>query len=46
MQQAKRASDYTSFFLDGEIVESGLTGDIFENPKKEKTDEYISGRFG
>lgn len=46
MQQAKRASDYTSFFLNGKVIESGLTGDIFENPKKEKTEEYISGRFG
>ena len=46
MQQAKRASDYTSFFLDGEIIESGLTEDIFSNPKMEKTEDYIMGRFG
>lgn len=46
MQQAKRSSDYTSFFLNGEVVESGLTEDIFENPKEEKTADYIAGRFG
>ena len=46
MQQAKRASDYTSFFLDGEIIESGLTDDIFSNPQMEKTEDYILGRFG
>ncbi|WP_407422780.1 phosphate ABC transporter ATP-binding protein PstB [Methanobrevibacter sp.] len=46
MQQAKRASDYTSFFLDGEIIESGLTEDIFSNPQMEKTEDYILGRFG
>ena len=46
MQQAKRASDYTSFFLDGEVIESGLTSKIFSNPKIEKTEDYICGRFG
>ena len=46
MQQAKRVSDYTSFFLDGEVVESGLTGKIFENPCEVKTQDYIMGRFG
>lgn len=46
MQQAKRASDYTSFFLNGEIVESGLTCDIFNDPMDERTADYISGRFG
>lgn len=46
MQQAKRASDYTSFFLDGEIVENGLTKNIFENPCEVKTEDYINGRFG
>lgn len=46
MQQAKRASDHTSFFLDGEVVESGLTSDLFSNPKMEKTEDYILGRFG
>lgn len=46
MQQAKRSSDYTSFFLNGEIVESGLTSDVFENPCEVKTQDYIMGRFG
>lgn len=46
MQQAKRASDYTSFFLDGEVIESGSTDKLFSNPKKEKTEDYILGRFG
>ena len=46
MQQAKRVSDYTSFFLDGELIESGKTGDIFSNPKCDKTENYIEGRFG
>ena len=46
MQQAKRSSDLTSFFLDGEVIESGLTKDIFSNPKIEKTEDYILGRFG
>ena len=46
MQQASRVSDFTSFFLNGEIIESGKTEQIFVNPKKEKTEEYITGRFG
>ena len=46
MQQAKRASDYTSFFLNGEVIESGPTKDIFENPIKQQTADYIDGRFG
>ncbi len=46
MQQAKRSSDFTSFFLDGEVIESGRTEEVFSNPKMEKTEDYISGRFG
>jgi phosphate transport system ATP-binding protein len=46
MQQAKRVSDYTAFFLDGEIVESGQTETIFENPCEVKTRDYITGKFG
>lgn len=46
MQQASRVSKYTSFFLNGEIIESGLTDQIFINPKEKKTEEYITGRFG
>lgn len=46
MQQASRVSDYTSFFLNGELIETGRTGQIFLNPKCEKTENYITGRFG
>lgn len=46
MQQAARISDYTIFFLNGEIVEMGSTEDIFYNPKDKRTEEYITGRFG
>ena len=44
--QAKRLSDYTAFFLDGKLVEYDKTENIFENPKEEKTREYIKGLFG
>lgn len=46
MQQAARVSDDTAFFLAGEVVEFGATGDIFSRPKKRKTKDYIAGRFG
>lgn len=46
MQQASRISDRTAFFLNGVIVEHGTTLDIFQNPKNEKTEKYITGRFG
>lgn len=46
MQQASRISDRTAFFLNGVIVEQGPTLDIFQNPKNEKTERYITGRFG
>ena len=46
MQQAGRVSGYTSFFLTGEIIETGLTEKIFSVPENKKTEEYISGRFG
>lgn len=46
MQQAKRSSDFTSFFLNGEVIESGFTKTIFSNPKMGKTEDYILGRFG
>ena len=46
MQQAGRVSDQTAFFLNGVIVEAGETKDIFFNPKEERTEAYISGRFG
>jgi phosphate transport system ATP-binding protein len=46
MQQAARVSDYTSFFLMGELVEFGKTQDIFTKPRDNKTEAYITGRFG
>lgn len=46
MQQAARISDKTAFFLSGEVIEFGETGDIFSFPKDSRTDDYISGRFG
>ncbi len=46
MQQATRISDNTSFFLLGEVIESGKTEQIFSMPKEKKTEEYITGRFG
>ena len=46
MQQAHRISDFTAFMFLGEIVEFGQTEQIFEQPKKEATRDYINGRFG
>ena len=46
MQQAARVSDYTAFMYLGELVEYGPTKTIFENPEKELTERYISGKFG
>lgn len=46
MQQAGRVSDYTSFFLNGKVVETDQTEVIFSNPKDKKTEDYITGRFG
>jgi phosphate transport system ATP-binding protein len=46
MEQAGRVSDYTGFFLNGELVEFNDTDNIFYNPKNKKTEDYISGRFG
>lgn len=46
MQQALRISDYTAFFLLGEMVEYNNTDTIFSSPKNKKTEEYITGRFG
>jgi len=46
MQQAARVSDYTAFFLLGEIIEIRKTKQIFENPEKKSTEDYITGRFG
>ena len=46
MQQAARVSDYTAFFLVGEIVEFDTTDKIFSAPADKRTEDYISGRFG
>ena len=46
MQQAARVSDYTGFFFLGRLVEFGTTQQIFTSPRDERTDAYITGRFG
>lgn len=46
MQQASRISDKTAFFLSGDLIEYDATEKIFTNPSVQKTEEYISGRFG
>jgi phosphate transport system ATP-binding protein len=46
MQQAARVSDHTAFFYIGEMVEFGRTHDIFTTPREERTEAYITGRFG
>ena len=46
MQQATRVSDYTAFFLLGDLIEFGTTKQVFSYPKQKKTEDYITGRFG
>ena len=46
MQQAARISDFTSFFLLGELIEVGTTSDIFTRPRDKRTEDYITGRYG
>ena len=46
MQQAARTSDWTGFFLLGELLEYGLTGEVFTNPKDKRTENYVTGRYG
>jgi phosphate transport system ATP-binding protein len=46
MQQAARVSDYTGFMLLGELVEFGVTREVFTNPRDKRTEDYITGRFG
>jgi phosphate transport system ATP-binding protein len=46
MQQAARVSDYTAFLYLGELIEYGPTKQIFENPKHELTERYLTGEFG
>ncbi len=46
MQQAARVSDYTAYMYIGELIEFGVTNQIFIKPKKKETEDYITGRFG
>jgi len=46
MQQAARVSDHTGFMLLGELVEVGVTRQLFTNPREKQTEDYITGRFG
>jgi phosphate transport system ATP-binding protein len=46
MQQAARVSDYTAYMYLGELIEHGITDEIFIKPKKKQTEDYITGRFG
>jgi len=46
MQQASRASDYSAFMFQGELIEFGDTEQLFTNPRNEQTQNYITGRFG
>ena len=46
MQQAARVSDYTAFFLNGDMVEYGETATFFATPQDQRTEDYITGRFG
>ena len=46
VQQAARISDFTALLLKGQLVESGLTTDVFTNPRDRRTEDYVCGRFG
>jgi phosphate transport system ATP-binding protein len=46
VQQAGRTADYAAFFLQGELIEFGVGKEIFTSPKKKRTEDYITGRFG
>ncbi len=46
MQQAARTSDFTAFFYMGELVEAGATTQIFQNPREQRTEDYVTGKFG
>ena len=46
MQQAARVSDYTAFFYEGDLIEVSDTNTMFTNPKEQRTNDYITGRFG
>ncbi len=46
MQQAARVSDYTAFLYEGDLIEFGMTEQLFTNPRRKATEDYITGRFG
>jgi phosphate transport system ATP-binding protein len=46
MQQAARVSDFTAFMYMGELIEIGATSELFTNPVKKQTEDYITGRYG
>ncbi len=46
LQQAERISDYTAFFMFGEVIEHGVSNDVFNTPSHDKTRDYVSGQFG
>ncbi len=46
MQQAARVSDYTAFMEMGDLIEFGVTDELFTRPQKKRTEEYVTGRFG
>ena len=46
VQQAARTADYAAFFLQGELVEYGGGDEIFTNPQEQRTEDYVTGRFG
>lgn len=46
LQQASRISDMTAFFMNGDLIEYGSTAEMFMNPKKQLTSDYLNGRFG
>ena len=46
MQQAARVSDYTAFMYMGDLIEFGVTDNLFTNPEKKQTEDYITGRYG
>jgi phosphate transport system ATP-binding protein len=46
MQQAARVANTTAFMLDGELIEHAPTNEIFTRPKDERTERYVTGKFG
>jgi len=46
VQQASRVADHAAFLLDGEVIEVGDQTQIFVHPQKQKTEDYVTGRFG